>query len=67
MAYMIFLCSNLITHGAACHPHPNQARFETPEQCETALWRDESIEVLISNWSTAQFGVSIQAICVPVS
>jgi len=52
--------------GASCHPHPNQTRFETLEQCETALWRDNSIEVLISTLSITQSGGSSQAICVPV-
>ena len=66
MVYMIFLCSNLITHGAACHPHQDQVRFDTPEQCETALWRDNSIEVLISSRPITQSSASIQAICVPV-
>ena len=66
MAYMIFLCSNLITHGAARHPHQDQVRFETPEQCEAALWRDNSVEVLISSRPITQPGASIQAICVPV-
>jgi hypothetical protein len=64
---MIFLCTSIGAQGAACHPHQDQVRFESPEQCEAALWRDINIEVLISTRSTAQSGGAIQAICVPVS
>jgi hypothetical protein len=65
--YVIFLCTSIGAQGAVCHPHQNQTGFETPEQCEAALWRDHSIEVLTSNRSTTQSGASTQAICVPVS
>ena len=64
--YMIFLCT-IGSQGAECTPHPNQFRFETPELCEAALWRDSSIDALILNRSTTHSGRFIQAICVPVS
>jgi hypothetical protein len=66
--YVIFLCISISAQGAECQPHhPDQVRFETPELCDAALWRDKSIEGLKSNQSTARSGASIQAVCVPVS
>jgi hypothetical protein len=66
--YAIFLCTSIGAQGAECQPHhPEQVRFETPELCDTALWRDKSIEVLTLNQSTPPSGALLHAICVPVS
>jgi hypothetical protein len=65
--YVIFICAIIGAQGAECQPHLDQVRFETPELCDSALWRDKSIEVLILKRLTTPSGASIQAICVPVS